>query len=247
MSATRSLFAAIVIATLAACGQAEPPAPAPRPVIAQVVGTKSADTANIYSGEVRARYENDLALPRRRQDRRALVDVGARGQTRAGPRPPRSPGCAARRRGSARAARAGRDRPCAREAELERHRDLLRAQVHQPVSARREQTTFNAAKARLAQAKAQVATAAEPVLVHHARRRCRRRRHRGDLEPGQVVAAGQPGDALRAPRREGGRDQRSREPARALRDAGSPRQRVGRARPVLPRPHPRDRAGAPIP
>ena len=55
----------------------EAQAPAPRPVIAQVVGAKPAEGANVYSGEVRARYENDLAFRVGGKVVARFVDVGA--------------------------------------------------------------------------------------------------------------------------------------------------------------------------
>jgi multidrug efflux system membrane fusion protein len=192
MSATRLLLAAIVTSILAACGQAEPPAPAPRPVIAQVVGTKGADIANIYSGEVRARYENDLAFRVGGKAVARYVDVGAqveRGKVLARLDPQDAQlGVEAAR---AQLAAAEADHALA-ATELERYRDLYgRKFVSQAVLDAHE-TTFNTTQARLEQARAQVATArnqssytaliaeADGVITAV------------NLEPGQVVAAGQP-------------------------------------------------------
>jgi multidrug efflux system membrane fusion protein len=196
MSLTRLLLAAILTATLAstlaACGHPEPPPPAPRPVIAHVVGTKTADTANLYSGEVRARYENDLAFRVGGKVVARYVDVGTqveRGRVLARLDPQDAQlGVEAAR---AQLAAAEADHALA-ATELERYRDLYaRKFVSQAVLDARE-TTFNTTRARREQAGAQVATARNQssytALVAEAN---------GvitavDLEPGQVVSAGQP-------------------------------------------------------
>jgi multidrug efflux system membrane fusion protein len=192
MSSVRPLLMATLAAALAACGQPQPPSPAPRAVIAQVVGAKPADGANVYSGEVRARYENDLAFRVGGKVVARHVDVGAqvaRGQVlaRLDPQDAQLGVDAARSQLAAVAA----DHDLA-AAEVERYRDLYaRKFVSRAVLDARE-TTFNTTKARLEQAKAQVATArnqsAYTTLVAEAD---------GvitsvNLEPGQVVAAGQP-------------------------------------------------------
>jgi multidrug efflux system membrane fusion protein len=188
----RSLLAVTLAGALAACGQAQAPPAAPRAVIAQVVGTQPAHGANVYSGEVRARYENDLAFRVGGKVIARHVDVGAqvtRGQVlaRLDPHDAQLGVEAARSQLAAAAA----DHELA-AAELERYQDLYsRNFVSRAVLDARE-TTFNTTKARLEQAKAQVATArnqsAYTALVAEAD---------GvitavNLEPGQVVAAGQP-------------------------------------------------------
>ena len=187
------LIAVAVAATLAlaGCTREEAAAPAPRSVIAQVVGTKPDEGANVYSGEVRARYENDLAFRVGGKVTARLVDVGAavtKGQSlaRLDPQDAQLSVEAAR---SQRAA-AEADHVLAK-AELERYRDLYaRNFVSRAVLDARE-TTFNTTKARLEQAKAQLATAqnqssyttlvaeADGVITAV------------NLEPGQVVSAGQ--------------------------------------------------------
>jgi len=184
-------LAVAVPLALAGCGREEAAAPAPRSVIAQVVGTKSDEGANVYSGEVRARYENDLAFRVGGKVTARFVDVGAavtKGQTLARLDPQDAQlGVEAAR--SQRAA-AEADHVLA-NAELERYRDLYaRNFVSRAVLDARE-TTFNTTKARLEQAKAQLATAqnqssyttlvAESDGVITA----------VNLEPGQVVSAGQ--------------------------------------------------------
>jgi RND family efflux transporter MFP subunit len=191
MSAVRSILVIALAAALAACGKPEAPPPAPRAVIAQIVGAKPADGANVYSGEVRARYENDLAFRVGGKVVARLVDVGARvtrGQVlaRLDPQDAQLGVDAARSQLAALAA----DHDLA-AAEVERYRDLYaRKFVSRAVLDARE-TTFNTTKARLEQAKAQVATArnqsAYTTLVAEAD---------GvitavNLEPGQVVAPGQ--------------------------------------------------------
>ena len=193
MKISGSLIALAVAATLAlaGCSREEAAAPAPRSVIAQVVGTKSDEGANVYSGEVRARYENDLAFRVGGKVTARLVDVGAtvtKGQALARLDPQDAQlGVEAAR--SQRAA-AEADHVLAK-AELERYRDLYaRNFVSRAVLDAREMT-FNTTKARLEQAKAQLATAqnqssytalvaeADGVITAV------------NLEPGQVVSAGQ--------------------------------------------------------
>jgi multidrug efflux system membrane fusion protein len=163
----------------------------PRAVIAQVVGAKPAESANVYSGEVRARYENDLAFRVGGKVVARYVDVGApvtRGQALARLDPQDAQLGVDAARSQLAAAAADHDLAAA---EVERYRDLYaRKFVSQAVLDARE-TTFNTTKARLAQAKAQVSTArnqsAYTTLVAEAD---------GvitavNLEPGQVVAPGQ--------------------------------------------------------
>ena len=192
MFITRSFLAATLAATLVACGQQEPTQPAPRAVIAQVVGAKRADHANVYSGEVRARYENDLAFRVGGKVVARYVDVGApvaRGQVLARLDPQDAQLGVEAARSQLAAAEA--DHALA-SAELDRYRDLhARKFVSQAVLDARD-TTFNTTKARLEQARAQVATArnqssytslvaeADGVITSV------------NLEPGQVVSAGQP-------------------------------------------------------
>ena len=184
-------LAVAAMLVLAGCSREEAAPVAPRSVIAQVVGTKPDEGANVYSGEVRARYENDLAFRVGGKVTARLVDVGAavtKGQSlaRLDPQDAQLSVEAAR---SQRAA-AEADHVLAK-AELERYRDLYaRNFVSRAVLDARE-TTFNTTKARLEQAKAQLATAqnqssyttliaeADGVITAV------------NLEPGQVVAAGQ--------------------------------------------------------
>jgi RND family efflux transporter MFP subunit len=161
MQSIATHFVPVLAAALlaAACAKTPPPTPAPRAVIAQVVGTKPADGANVYSGEVRARHENDLAFRVGGKVVVRFVDVGSvvqKGQAlaRLDPQDARLAVDAAR---SALAA-AEADHALAK-AEVERYRDLYAKKfVSQAVLDARE-TAFNTTKARLEQARAQLATA----------------------------------------------------------------------------------------
>jgi RND family efflux transporter MFP subunit len=160
MQPARAIVVALVAAlALAACAKKEAPAPAPRTVVAQVVGARPGDGANVYSGEIRARYENDLAFRVGGKVTARYVDVGAtvaKGQplARLDPQDARLAADAAR---SALAA-AQADHALA-TAEVERYRDLYAKKfVSQAVLDARE-TAFNTTKARLEQARAQLATA----------------------------------------------------------------------------------------
>jgi len=186
-------FLALVVAlALASCSRPEVKPPPPRAVIAQVVAAGPANAASVYSGEVRARYENDLAFRVGGKVIARFVDVGAavtKGQVLAR-LDPQDAGLAAEAARSQLAA-ADADHALAR-AELERYRDLYAKKFVSQAVLDARQTTFDTTKARLDQARAQFATAqnqsAYTALVAEAD---------GvitavNLEAGQVVAAGQP-------------------------------------------------------
>lgn len=191
MSLIRMLSALATALAVAACGQQAAQPPAPRAVIAQVVGATSAGGVTVYSGEVRARHENDLAFRVGGKVIARFVEVGTavkKGQLLAR-LDPQDAGFAVESARSQLAA-AEADHALAR-AELERYRDLhAKRFVSQAVLDARE-TAFNTTKARLEQARAQLATAqnqsaytalhaeADGVITGLA------------LEPGQVVAPGQ--------------------------------------------------------
>jgi RND family efflux transporter MFP subunit len=185
-----ALLAAALL--LSACGKTPPPAPAPRAVIAQVVGAKPADGTSVYSGEVRARYENDLAFRVGGKVIARHVDVGAavkKGEplARLDPQDARLAVEAAR---SALAA-AQADHTLAR-AEVERYRDLYAKKfVSQAVLDARE-TAFNTTRARLEQARAQLATAQNQSSYTTLAAEADGVITAASLEPGQVVAPGQP-------------------------------------------------------
>lgn len=185
-------LAALSVLGLAGCAEKAPPAPAPRAVVAQIVGAAPATAAHVYSGEVRARYENDLAFRVGGKVVARHVEVGAavkKGEVLAR----LDPQDAQLNVDAARSALAGAEADHAlAKAEVERYRDLFaRRFVSQAVLDARE-TAFNTTRARLEQARAQAMVAANQssytALVAEA-----------DgvvtavaLEPGQVVAGGQP-------------------------------------------------------
>jgi RND family efflux transporter MFP subunit len=192
MQPARAIAAALVaVFVLAACSKQAAPPPAPRTVIAQVVGARPADGANVYSGEVRARYENDLAFRVGGKVVARHVDVGAtvrKGQplARLDPQDAHLGADAAR---SALAA-AEADHALAK-AEVERYRDLYAKKfVSQAVLDARE-TTFNTTKARLEQARAQLATAQNQSSYTTLAAESDGVITAVNLEAGQVVSPGQ--------------------------------------------------------
>ena len=191
MPSVRLLAAAIALALLAACARQAPPPPAPRAVIAQVVGAAPVQAANVYSGEVRARYETDLAFRVGGKVVARYVDVGAvvkKGQAlaRLDPQDARLNVEAAR---SALAA-ADADHALAR-AEVERYRDLFDKKfVSQAVLDARE-TTFNTTRAKLEQSRAQALVAANQSAYTTLAAEADGVVTAVSLEPGQVVSPGQ--------------------------------------------------------
>jgi RND family efflux transporter MFP subunit len=193
MSTFRTILtAAALAAVLAACGKQEAPPPAPRAVIAQVVGAKPAGSANVYSGEVRARYENDLAFRVGGKVVARFVDVGAtvkKGEQLARLDPQDAQLGVDSARSQLAAAEA--DHALAK-AELERYRDLHARQYVSRAVLDGRQTTFDTTKARLEQARAQAQVArnqssyttlvaeADGVITAV------------NVEAGQVVSPGQP-------------------------------------------------------
>jgi RND family efflux transporter MFP subunit len=187
----KPLLPVLLALLLAACGKSPPPPPAPRAVIAQVVGTKPADGANVYSGEVRARYENDLAFRVGGKAVARYVDVGApvkKGQALARLDPQDAQLAVEAARSALAAAEA--DHALAK-AEVERYRDLYAKKfVSQAVLDARE-TTFNTTKARLEQARAQLATARNQSSYTALTAEADGVITAVSLEPGQVVSSGQ--------------------------------------------------------
>ena len=192
MQTLRTILLVAVAAALAACSKQEAQAPAPRPVIAQVASPKPAEGANVYSGEVRARYENDLAFRVGGKVVARFVDVGAtvkRGRelARLDPQDAQLGVESARQQLAA----AEADHVLAK-AELERYRELYSKQYVSKAVLDARETTFNTTKARLEQARAQAQVAqnqssyttlvaeADGVITAV------------NVEAGQVVSAGQP-------------------------------------------------------
>ncbi len=191
MSTFRMILPVALAAVLAACGKEAAEAPAPRPVIAQVAGHKPAEGANVYSGEVRARYENDLAFRVGGKVVARFVDVGAsvkKGESLARLDPQDAQLGVDSARSQLAAAEA--DHALAK-AELARYRDLHSKQYVSRAVLDARETTFNTTKARLEQARAQAQVArnqssyttlvaeADGVITAV------------NVEAGQVVAAGQ--------------------------------------------------------
>jgi multidrug efflux system membrane fusion protein len=187
-------FPVLVAAALlaAACHRAEPAAEPVRPVLTIVATPGAAATRDVYSGELRARYESDLAFRVGGKLLARLADAGTRvkkGQVlaRLDPEDARLAVQASR----AQVASAQADLTLAR-AELERNRDLLAKKFISASAFDAKQNAYDAAAARVEQARSQAAITAnqsayttlaadaDGVVVSTA------------AEPGQVLAAGQP-------------------------------------------------------
>lgn len=184
---------AIVLATLTAgCGETGPATEPVRPVVTITAQSRAPATRDVYSGEVRARYETDLAFRVGGKIAVRLVDAGARvkaGQpiARLDPEDARLAAEAAR----AQIASSEADLALAR-AELDRAKDLLARQfisqsgfdaklaAHKAAAARAEQSRAQAAISVNQQAYTTLAADADGVILATL------------AEPGQVVAAGQP-------------------------------------------------------
>ncbi len=186
-----AIMAAIAVAALAGCGEAEKPADPVRPVVTIVVSPGAAATRDVYSGEVRARVETDLAFRVGGKIAARLVDAGARvkaGQplARLDPEDAKLAAQAAR----AQIASAEADLALAK-AELDRARDLLARQFisqsgfdsrvasHQAAAARAEQSRAQAALSVNQQAYTTLVADSDGLVLSVS------------AEPGQVVAAGQ--------------------------------------------------------
>lgn len=189
---SRSLSAALVAALLlAACGEKPPAVDAVRPVLTVKVAPGAAATRDVYSGEIRARVETDLAFRIGGKLAQRLVDAGAgvrRGQVLAR-LDPQDVGLAAQA-ARAQLAAAEADRALA-QAERDRAADLLARKFISASAFDTRQAALLAAQARADQARSQSALSAnqegyaslvadaDGVVVSTS------------VEPGQVVAAGQ--------------------------------------------------------
>ena len=181
-----------VASALAGCGKTTA-APEPvRPVLTQTVVPGATATRDVYSGEVRARHETDLAFRVGGKLVARSADAGARvkrGQVlaRLDPEDARLAASAA----AAQAAAAESDLALAK-AELERHAELLAKRFISQSAFDAKQNAFNASRARAEQARSQAGITAnqadyttlvadaDAVVLSVA------------AEPGQVVGAGQP-------------------------------------------------------
>lgn len=177
---------------LAACAKTEPPPEAPRPVLTQTVGAGAPATRDVYSGELRARHEADLAFRVGGKLVSRQVDAGARvarGQALARLDPEDAK--LAARAAAAQLAQAEGDYTLAK-AELERHADLLAKKFISASAFDAKQNAYNVARARVEQARSQAALSenqasyttltadSDGVVVSVA------------ADPGQVLTAGQP-------------------------------------------------------
>jgi RND family efflux transporter MFP subunit len=191
MQPARLVIAVAAVLAAAACSKPPAPPPAPRAVIAQVVGAQPGDGANVYSGEIRARYENDLAFRVGGKVVARFVDVGA-AVKKGGALARLDPQDAQLGVEGARSALAAAEADHAlAKAEVERYRDLYAKKfVSQAVLDARE-TTFNTTKARLEQARAQLATAQNQSAYTTLAAEADGVITAVNVEAGQVVAPGQ--------------------------------------------------------
>jgi RND family efflux transporter MFP subunit len=183
---------AMAAVVLAACGNAKTVPEPIRPVLTQTVVQGAATARDVYSGELRARYETDLGFRVPGKLIARAVDAGARvarGQVLAR-LDPEDAKLAAQAAGAQLASAQG-DLTLAKS-ELDRHADLLTKKFISQSAFDVKQNAFNAAKARADQAHSQAAITtnqaeyttlvadADGVVLSVS------------AEPGQVLAAGQP-------------------------------------------------------
>ena len=182
----------VAIATLAAaCGDAKVEPEVVRPVIAQRISTGAIATRDVYSGEVRARYETDLAFRIAGKIAARPVDAGARvtkGQAlaRLDPQDAKLAQDAARAQ-----VNSAESELAMAKAEMERYTELLAKKFISQSAFDAKQNAFNTSAAKAEQMRSQAAISAnqanyttlaadaDGVIVSVT------------AEPGQVVAAGQ--------------------------------------------------------
>jgi multidrug efflux system membrane fusion protein len=184
------LLAAIAF-VLAACGNGKSVQETIRPVVTQTVAAGATASRDIYSGELRARYETDVGFRVGGKLVARAVDAGARvtkGQVLARLDP--EDAHLAAQGATAQLASAQSDFALAKS-ELERHADLLAKKFISQSAFDVKQNAFNAAQARVEQAHSQAAITAnqaayttlvadaDGVVVSVA------------AEPGQVLTSGQ--------------------------------------------------------
>lgn len=142
------------VALVCACSKPEPVAEAPRPVMVQKLVAHAATSAVQYSGEVRARYEADLAFRVTGKIIERRVDVGAvvkPGQVLAR----LDPSDAALNAEAARAQLAAAQNELAfAKADLQRYRDLVAKNFVSRSVLEAKETTFKSAAAKVEQATA---------------------------------------------------------------------------------------------
>ena len=187
----RLLLLAAAALILAACGNAKTEPDSVRPVLTQRVAPGAVASRDIYSGEIRARYETDVGFRVGGKIVSRPVDAGTRvtkGQVLARLDPEDAK--LAAQGAAAQLASAESDFALAKS-ELDRHADLLAKKFISQSAFDVKQNAFNAAKARAEQGRSQAAITsnqaqyttlvadADGVVVSVA------------AEPGQVVTSGQ--------------------------------------------------------
>ena len=188
----RNLAAAAATLVIAGCSHPAPEPDAPRPVLTQVVTPGGAPSRDVYSGELRARYEADLAFRVGGKLVARLVDAGARvrkGQPLARLDPEDAK--LAAQASAAQLAQAEGDLALAKS-EHERYADLLAKKFVSASAYDAKRNALDVAQAKVAQMRSQAALSSnqaayttlaadsDGVIVSIA------------AEPGQVLAAGQP-------------------------------------------------------
>lgn len=190
---TRStLLLPIAALLLAACGNGKTVTEPVRPVVTQKVVAGAAATRDVYSGEIRARYETDMGFRVGGKILARNVDAGARvtkGQVlaRLDPEDAKLAADAAR----AQVASADADLALAK-AELDRSRELLERKFISQSAYDVKQNVYAAAKARHDQMKSQAAVSANQASYTTLVADADGIVLAAMAEPGQVVAAGQP-------------------------------------------------------
>ena len=240
-------FVAVITATVmavAGCAKQEPQTEAARPVmLAQVVPGSGAETA-VFAGEVKPRYESDLAFRIPGKIVVRAVDAGARVTQGTGARAARSG-----RRRPAGGSRAGAGRSSAERVRVRAGRipalpDTARAEVHQRVGARREAQHDEHEPREARAGEGQSRRDAESGGVRDARCAGGRRDHVGHGRSGTGRRGRAGGDAARARDRARGRDRGAGgAPAGALPRRADRRRAGRRAAEAVPREGARDRAG----
>jgi membrane fusion protein, multidrug efflux system len=187
-----ALLLATIAVAVAACGGTKTQEDPIRPVLTQRVAPGAVASRDLYSGEVRARYETDVGFRVAGKITSRPVDAGARvskGQVlaRLDPEDAKLAATGA----AAQLASAESDYALAK-AEVERYKDLLARKFISESAYDVKQNAYNAAKARVEQTRSQSAITtnqanyttlvadADGVVVSVS------------AEPGQVVSAGQP-------------------------------------------------------
>ncbi|MEW5890224.1 MAG: efflux RND transporter periplasmic adaptor subunit [Pseudomonadota bacterium] len=183
---------ALAVPLLAGCSDRQEQALAVRPVETVVVKTGAAAGMSGFAGEVRARHEADLAFRIGGKVTERHVDVGVavkKGQVlaRLDPRDAALAAQAAR----AQVAAAEADHALA-QAELERYRRLYQQRFVSRAVLDARETAYQAARARLDQARAQAAVSGNQAAYTELRAEGDGIITAVNVEAGQVVAAGQP-------------------------------------------------------